>query len=236
MLSKSSIYESYELEASGLFVGGIAILNLSEFLEEIRTAIKWNVSTGFHRCPGCGRQMDSTEKQNHWPKYCSLSRDKPLQKLRAEVIAANFPEGENHALQEVGLDWYHKQIKNFELLPMDFNPTYSPIDETLYPSTEARQLSNRGIQDLKDLFSGKIICRTKQVYTGNKIIDQIPMSDDPDPNLFSCPEWLKDHNRVIEETHALGLYADSIKKGECDLPGCFCHELAAMKNQEKEDE
>ena len=42
---------------------------------------------------------------------------------------------------------------------------------------------------------------------------------------------------AIQETHALGLYADSIKKGICDLPGCFCHELAAMKNQEeKEDE
>ena len=55
--------------------------------------------------------------------------------------------------------------------------------------------------------------------------------------MFSCPEWLKDHNQAIAETHALGLYAESIKKGICDLPGCFCHELAAMKNQEeKEDE
>ena len=55
---------------------------------------------------------------------------------------------------------------------------------------------------LEDLFSGKIICRAKQVYTGNKILDQIPMADDPDPNLFSCPDWLKDHNQAIEETHA----------------------------------
>ena len=212
-------------------------MNLAEFLEEIRTAIKWSVSTGFHRCPGCGRQMDSTEKQNHWPKYCSLSRDKPLQKLRAEVIKENFPEEEKPALQEVGLDWYHKQIKNFKLLPMDFKPTGSPIDETLYPSTEARKLSDKDIQDLADLFSGKIKCQAKQVYTGDPIIDQIPMADDPDPNMFSCPEWLKDHNQAIQETHALGLYADSIKRGECDLPGCFCHELAAMKNQEeKEDE
>ena len=58
---------------------------------------------------------------------------------------------------------------------------------------------------------------------------------DPDPDMFSCPEWLKDHNQAIEETRALGLYADSIKRGECDLPSCFCHELAAMKN-EGEDE
>ena len=48
---------------------------------------------------------------------------------------------------------------------------------------------------------------------------------------------LRDHNQAIAETHALGLYAESIKKGICDLPDCFCHELAAMKNQEeKEDE
>ena len=90
---------------------------------------------------------------------------------------------------------------------------------------------------MADLFSGKIKCQVKQVYTGDPIIDQIPMADDPDPDMFSCPEWLKDHNQAILETHALGLYAESIKKGICDLPGCFCHELAAMKNQEeKEDE
>jgi len=57
------------------------------------------------------------------------------------------------------------------------------------------------------------------------------MGDDPDPDMFSCPDWLKEHNRAIEETHALGLYADSIKRGECYLPGCFCHELVAMKNE-----
>ena len=28
----------------------------------------------------------------------------------------------------------------------------------------------------------------------------------------------------------LGLYTDSIKRGECDLPGCFCHELACHEN------
>ena len=59
------------------------------------------------------------------------------------------------------------------------------------------------------------------------------MADDPDPDMFSCPEWLKDHNQAIAETHALGLYAESIKKGVCDLPGCFCHELARMKNRRK---
>jgi len=216
-----------------LSLGGIDILNLTEFLEEIRTAIKWSVGTGYHRCPGCGRQMDSTEKQNHWPKYCSLSKDKKLQKLRADVIAENFPEVEKPALQEVGLDWYQNQIKITGSLAIDFKATESPINETLYPSTEARQLSNRDIQDLEDLFSGKIICRAKQVYTGDKIIDETPMSDDPDPNMFSCPEWVKNHNQAISETLALGLYADSIKRGECDLPGCFCHELAVMKLNEE---
>jgi hypothetical protein len=218
-------------------VGGIIILNLAEFLEEIRTAIKWGVSTGFHRCPGCGRQMDSTEKQNHWPKYCSLSKDKALQKLRAEVIAENFPEAEKPALQEVGLDWYQKQIRNLKLLPIDFKATRAAIDETMYPSTESRKLSGKDIQDLADLFSGKIKCQVKQVYTHDPILDSIPMNDDPDPDMFSCPDWLKDHNRSIQETLALGLYAESIKKGVCDLPDCFCPELASMKNQEeKEDE
>ena len=152
-------------------------MNLAEFLEEIRTAIKWNVSTGFHRCPGCGRQMDSTEKQNHWPKYCSLSRDKPLQKLRAEVISENFPEEEKPTLNEVELDWYQNQIKITPSLPIEFEPTGAPINESLYPPTSLKQLSAKDIQDLTDLFSGKIKCQVKQVYTKDPIIDQIPMGD-----------------------------------------------------------
>ena len=124
-------------------------MNLAEFLEEIRTAIKWNPSNGFHCCPGCGRQMDSTEKQNHWPKYCSLSKDKTLQKLRADVIAENCPEEEKPVLQEVGLDWYQNQIKITASLPIDFKATGSPIDETMYPSTEARKLSDQALANLK---------------------------------------------------------------------------------------
>ena len=208
------------------------ILNLEEFLEEISPSIKWSANTGFHRCVSCGRQMDSTEKLTHWPKHCSLSKDKPIQKLRAEVLATNFPEEEKPALNEARLDWYQNQIKITGSLPIDFKPTGAKINEELYPSI-LKELSDKDIQDLADLFSGKIICRAKQVYTGNKIIDEIPMSDDPDLNMFSCPEWLKDHNRAIEETQALGLYADSLKRAECDLPGCFCHELAAMKYEEE---
>jgi hypothetical protein len=211
-------------------------LNLTEFLDEIRTAIKWSASTGYHRCPGCGRQMDSTEKQNHWPKYCSLSKDKKLQKLRADVIAENFPAKEKPTIKEAELDWYQNQIKITRNLPMDFRPTGASINEDLYPSTSLKELSSKNIEELADLFSGKIKCQVKQVYTHDPIIDQIPMGDDPDPDMFSCPDWLKDHNQAIEETHALGLYADSIKLGECDLPGCFCHELAAMKHNDKEKE
>ena len=184
----------------------------------------------------CGRQMDSTEKLSHWPKHCSLSKDKTVQKLRAEVLSENFPEEEKPKLDEAGLDWYQNQIKINESLPIDFNPTGAPINEDLYPFTSLKELSSKDIQDLADLFSGKIKCRVKQVYTRDAIIDQIPMGDDPDPDMFSCPEWLKDHNRAIEETHALGLYAESIKKGICDLPDCYCHELAAMKNQEEKED
>ena len=59
--------------------------------------------------------------------------------------------------------------------------------------------------------------------------------------ILTCFHVLNGLRIIIKlylETHALGLYADSIKRGECDLPSCFCHELAAMKNQdqEKEDE
>ena len=173
--------------------------------------------------------MDSTEKLSHWPKHCSLSKDKTVQKLRAEVLSENFPEEEKPALNEAGLDWYQNQIKINENLPIDFNPTGAPINEDLYPSTSLKELSSKDIQDLADLFSGKIKCRVKQVYTRDPIIDQIPMGDDPDPDMFSCPDWLKDHNQAIEETHALGLYAESIKKGICDLPDCFCHELATYE-------
>ena len=34
-----------------------------------------------------------------------------------------------------------------------------------------KELSDKDIQDLADLFSGKIKCRVKQVYTGDQIID-----------------------------------------------------------------
>jgi hypothetical protein len=215
---------------------GMIILDLPGFLEEIRPSIKWSSSTGYHRCTGCGAQLDSTSKLSHWPKHCSLSKEKAVQKLRAQVLAENFPAEEKPAIKEAGLGWYQNQIKINENLPIDFNPTGAPINEDLYPSS-LKELSSIDVQDLTDLFSGKIKCRVKQVYTHDKIIDEIPMGDDPDRDMFSCPEWLKDHNQAIEETHALGLYAESIKKGVCDLPHCFCHELAAMKNQEdKEDE
>ena len=151
------------------------MLNLEEFLEEIRPPIKWSASTGYHRCTGCGRQMDSTEKLSHWPKHCSLSKDKTVQKLRDEVLAENFPEEEKPALNEAGLDWYQNQIKINESLPIDFKPTGAPINEDLYPSTSLKELSSKDIQDLADLFSGKIKCRVKQVYTHDPIIDQIPM-------------------------------------------------------------
>ena len=82
-------------------MGEIIILNLEEFLEEIRPSIKWSASTGFHRCTGCGRQMDSTEKLSHWPKYCRLSKDKKLKKLRDQILAENFPTEEKPTLQEV---------------------------------------------------------------------------------------------------------------------------------------
>ena len=127
--------EGYELEASRLSLGGMIMLNLEEFLDEIKPSIKWNASTGYHRCTGCGRQMDSTEKLTHWPKHCSLSKDKTVQKLRAEVLSENFPEEEKPAVKEAGLDWYQNQIKINESLPIDFKPTGAPINEDLYPST-----------------------------------------------------------------------------------------------------
>jgi hypothetical protein len=210
-------------------VGRVIVLNLTEFLEELRPSMKWSASTGFYRCNGCGAQLDSTSKLFHWPKHCSLSKDKKSQKLRADVLAENFPVEEKPTIKEAGLDWYQNQIKINESLAIDFNPTGAPINEDLYPSTSLKELSSKDIQNLADLFSGKIICRAKQVYTHDKIIDSIPMNDDPDPDMFSCPDWLKDHNQAVSETYALGLYADSIKRGECDLPGCFCHELASMK-------
>jgi hypothetical protein len=217
-------------------LGEIIEMDLSEFLEEIKPSIKWSASIGYHRCTGCSRQLDSTEKLSHWPKHCSLSKDKTVQKLRAEVLSTNFPEAQKAAITEAGLDWYQNQIKIAENLSFDFKPTGSKIDQAQYPSTSLRELSSKDIQDLADLFSGKIKCCIKQVYANDPIIDQLPIGDDPDPDIFSCPDWLKDHNQAIEETHALGLYAESIKKGICDLPNCFCHELAAMKNQEEKED
>jgi hypothetical protein len=118
-------------------------------------------------------------------------------------------------------------------LPMDFNPTGAAIDETMYPTTEARQLSNQDIQDLADLFSGMIECKVKQIFTGDPIINSIPMSDDPDPNLFDWPIWVKDHRQAVAEVVQLGLYPDLIENGECDLPDCKCHWIASLKQESK---
>ena len=74
------------------------------------------------------------------------------------------------------MDWYQNQIKINESLPIDFKPTGAPINEDLYPSTSLKELSSKDIQDLADLFTGKIKCQVKQVYTGDPIIDQIPMA------------------------------------------------------------
>ena len=96
------------------------------------------------------------------------------------------------------MDWYQNQIKINENLPIEFKPTGAPINEELYPSTSLKKLSTKDIQELADLFSGKIKCQVKQVYTKDPIIDQLPMNDlDPDPDMFSCPDWLKDHNQAI---------------------------------------
>ena len=67
--------------------------------------------------------MDSTEKLSHWPKHCSLSKNKTVKKLRAQVLSENFPEEEKPALNEAALDWYQNQIKINESLPIEFNPT-----------------------------------------------------------------------------------------------------------------
>ena len=91
---------------------GMIMLNLEEFLEEIKPPIKWSARyLDIIDVPGCGRQMDSTEKLSRWPKHCSLSKDKTVQKLRAEVFSTNFPEEEKPKLDEAGLDWYQNQIK-----------------------------------------------------------------------------------------------------------------------------
>ena len=73
-------------------------------------------SIGYHRCTGCGSQLDSTEKLTHWPNHCSLSKNKTIQKLRADVLAENFPVEKKSAIKEVGLDWYQNQIKINESL------------------------------------------------------------------------------------------------------------------------
>ena len=50
---------------------------------------------------GCGRHLDSTAKLSHWPKNCSLSKDKTGQKLRAEVLAENFSVEEKPTIKEL---------------------------------------------------------------------------------------------------------------------------------------
>jgi hypothetical protein len=161
---------------------GKKIVNIDEFLKEIAPTIRWFPQTGWNYCHGCGKSMDSSEKLLHY-RICSYSEDKITQKLRKKVIEENFPaEGfqQNKPIAEVPLSWYRNSIETTAKLSIDFKPTGSAIDETMYPSTKARGLSNNDLNDLKNLFSGKVKCRVKQVYTKDPIIDSIPMAAEYD--------------------------------------------------------
>jgi hypothetical protein len=78
------------------------------------------------------------------------------------------------------LNWYRNSIERTAKLSIDFKPTGAAIDETMYPSTHGRKLSSKDVRDLADLFSGKRKCVVKQVYTGDPIIDSIPMAAEYD--------------------------------------------------------
>ena len=138
-------------------------------------------SSGWNYCYGCAKTMDSSEKLFHY-RVCTYSKDKKMAKLRAKIISDNYPDGfqQNKPIVEVPIEWYKNQIKVNANLPMDFKPTGSPIDESMYPSTKAKELSKKDLKDLADLFSGKRKCRVKQVYTKDPIIDSIPMAAEYD--------------------------------------------------------
>ena len=157
-------------------------MNIDEFLKEIAPTIRWFAQMGWNYCHSCGKIMDGSEKLLHY-RTCSHSEDKQTQKLRQKVIEENFPtEGfqQSKPVAEVPLEWYRNSIERTANLSIDFKPTGSAIDETIYPSTHGRQLSTKDVKDLTDLFSGKRKCRVKQVYTGDKIIDSIPMAAEYD--------------------------------------------------------
>ena len=64
----------------------------------------------------------------------------------------------------------------------------------MYPPIKLKQLTKQDVQDLADLFSGRKLCVVKQVYTGDPIIDSIPMANEPDPNLWDWPQRVRDRN------------------------------------------
>lgn len=152
-------------------------MNFDNFLKQIAPTIRFFAQTGLHYCQSCSKSMDSTEKLLHY-KICSHSDDKITQKLRQKIIADNFPDGfqQSKPIAEVPLSWYRNSIETTAKLSIDFKPTGSPIDKTMYPPTKARELSSKDLNDLKDLFSGKRKCRVKQVDTKDPIIDSIPMA------------------------------------------------------------
>jgi hypothetical protein len=100
---------------------------------------------------------------------------------------------------EKDIEHIQTRIRRTLNLPVDNlgKSTGAPIDETMYPPIKLRRLTKQDLQDLADLFSGKIQCRVKQVYTGDPIIDSVPMANEPDPNLWDWPQWVKDRNLAI---------------------------------------
>jgi hypothetical protein len=157
-------------------------MNFDGFLKEIAPTIRWFAQMGWNFCHGCGKVMDSSEKLLHY-RICSYSEDKQTQKLRKKVIEENFPaEGFQQCkpVTEVPLNWYRNSIERTANLPIDFKPTGAAIDETMYPSIKVRPLSSKDLKDLTELFNGKKKCVVKQVYTGDPIIDSIPMAAEYD--------------------------------------------------------
>ena len=83
-------------------------------------------------------------------EYVHIRKIRRWQSYEQKIIADNYPDGfqQSKPIVEVPIEWYKNQIKVNANLPMDFKPTGSPIDESMYPSTKAKELSKKDLKDL----------------------------------------------------------------------------------------
>lgn len=209
--------------------------------ETVRSAIWFDKNEGYWFCSACGSRMDRREKEfthTHLPFNCSLRKNKALREIRNSVITNNpelykeyldkkgFKTLENKEketpIRKVPLAWYTKQIHNSENLNLTIDRMYN-IKE---PSTRRVSGAETDSTFYPPITTLKIKPEEQLPKWENREFEYNYEFD-----LSQIPEWVKNHYEALATISKLELYPELVKNGECDIPNCTCHWVAAQKKR-----